>query len=454
MEDDLLDKLLVGDPKSGQTNKIDDPTKADLVNDDVKDFYTTLETAAVSGLKEQTLGSMEYQKEVESLQIGLILLGYDLPQHGVDGLFGPETAAAVTKFKTDNEILNEDSNSLRSTLTSLGYSEKGKELNSGGDITNELSDIVSNILKEFKKVSPATIITVTSGNDQYHQGLGYNSKHTQGKALDLTLTPYNPESSEAFTKILDSYKSKDSNFNYINEYEHPSGAATGGHFHLQYSEGTTSQLNPSNSGKQMVEATPEMINRLIDKLKLRGVSKQDLDGLIDRVVSGGGDAFTDLDITSENGFKEYVKICDKFLSIRQPNPLGITGTMLADGAKMAFQKYHKYVPPELALAQLTAEGGIGDSNTNNEPVRTKNPFDVANTETSSKSYSRVEDGINAYYNLIARDYLGQGRTAQDLVHKFVNKSDQRYATTLSYENMISSIAKQVNRISKSMETSA
>jgi peptidoglycan hydrolase-like protein with peptidoglycan-binding domain len=32
------------------------------------------------------------------MQIGLIILGYDLPVHGVDGLFGPETARAVTKF--------------------------------------------------------------------------------------------------------------------------------------------------------------------------------------------------------------------------------------------------------------------------------------------------------------------------------------------------------------------
>lgn len=453
MEDDILNKLLQGNPKSRQSDKIDDPTKADLINDDVKDFFATLESASVNGLKQQNLGSMVYQKEVESLQIGLILLGYDLPQHGVDGLFGPETATAVSKFKNDNEIINENSNNLRSTLSSLGYEEKGNELSSGGEITDQLSEIVSNILKEFKQVSPQTVVTITSGNDQYHQGLGYNSKHTEGKALDLTVTPYSTETSQLFTKILDSYKNKDSKFNYINEYEHPSGAATGGHFHLQYTEGT-SQNKPQSTNNQVVEATPETINKMIDKLKLRGVTKEDLDKLIDKVVSGGGDVFTDIDITTEDGFKEYSKICDKFLAIRQPNPLGITGNMLADGAKMAFTKYHKYVPPELALAQLTAEGGIGDPNTNNEPVRTKNPFDVANTETSSKSYSRVEDGINAYYSLIARDYLGMGKTSQDLIHKFVNKSNQRYATPQTYENTIGSIAKQVNRISKSIESSS
>jgi len=448
MEDNLLTKLLQGD--STQSSKVDNPTKADYVDNNVKEFFNTLESASVNGLKEQKLGSMDYQKEVESLQIGLILLGYDLPQHGVDGLFGPETAAAVSKFKSDNEIINENSGNLRSTLTSLGYDEKGNELSNGGEITDELSDIVSNILKELKQTSPETKVTITSGNDQFHQGLGYNSKHTEGKAIDLTLNPYTPHVSDIFTKILDSYKSKDGKFSYINEYDHPSGAATGGHFHLQYAEGTN-QNRSQSSNNQVVEATPETINKMIVNLKLRGVTKDDLNKLIDKVVTGGGDIFSDIDMTTEDGIKKYAAICDKFLAVRTPNPLGITGNMLADGAKLAFQRYHKYVPPELALAQLTAEGGIGNGNMNSVPVVTKNPFDIANTEKSSKSYGRVEDGINAYYSLIARDYLGKGKTAQDLTQNFVNKGNQRYATEEAYENVVGSIVKQVNRISKSME---
>lgn len=81
--------------------------KAELVKDDLSDFYTTLESAAKKGgLEQQSYGDMTYQKEVESLQIGLILLGYELPRYGVDGLFGPETASAVDKFMKEN--LKED----------------------------------------------------------------------------------------------------------------------------------------------------------------------------------------------------------------------------------------------------------------------------------------------------------------------------------------------------------
>ena len=204
----------------------------------------------------------------------------------------------------------------------------------------------------------------------------------------------------------------------------------------------------------MVTVSPEMIHSMSSKLEVKGVTKEELDKLIDNVSTGGGDVFTDLDLTTDDGYRMYVKICDTYLKIRQPNPLGITGIMLADGAKMAYQRYHKFVPAELALAQLAAEGGIGNGDMNSIPVKTKNPFDVANTETSSKSFNTVESGINAYYTLIATDYLGKGRTAEDLIHKFVNKLNLRYAGALNYENVVASIAKKVNKIAKTLENNA
>jgi len=99
VEQEFVDRFL----KDLGYRKEDDPTKADLVGDDVDEFYSTLESAAQSGgISEQQRGTMQFKKEVESMQIGLIILGYDLPIHGVDGLFGPETAAAVNKFTEEN----------------------------------------------------------------------------------------------------------------------------------------------------------------------------------------------------------------------------------------------------------------------------------------------------------------------------------------------------------------
>ena len=97
-EQDFLDNLL-----KGIFPKIDDPKKSDLVSSNVDDFFNTLESSSEQGgISQQQKGSQTFQKEVESMQIGLKLLGYDLPKHGVDGLFGPETAEAVTEFTVDN----------------------------------------------------------------------------------------------------------------------------------------------------------------------------------------------------------------------------------------------------------------------------------------------------------------------------------------------------------------
>ncbi len=67
--DDLLKKVgLKGDEKN--TKKVDDPKKADLVSDDVKQFFSTLENVK-DNLNQQTAGNYEFQKEVESVQIAL-----------------------------------------------------------------------------------------------------------------------------------------------------------------------------------------------------------------------------------------------------------------------------------------------------------------------------------------------------------------------------------------------
>lgn len=320
----FIDDLLSGVKKAVKT--FDDPKKADFVgktdqgvklptNTIVDDFFKTLdESISSGGLRQQSKGTMTYQKGVETMQIGLILVGYELPIYGVDGLFGPETAATVKKFKLDNQI------------------------------KSEVSDM------EF--------------------------------------------------------------------------------------------------------ASPEMLSKLKELLTTRGISSEDIKKYVDPVYSGGSDEFTDLDLNTEEGFNTYVKICDTFIQKRPPNPLGITGRMMANAAKNAFLRYHKFVPAELALAQLVVEGGIGNKNPNIRPIRTRNPFNVGNVDSGENiTHTSVQNGIDAYYNLIAKSYLGGGRSAKDLVNNFVNKSENRYATNQNYELMVSSVAREANRVAKSLESS-
>lgn len=261
--------------------KIDDAGKADLVSNDVEDFYNTLQQLASSdGLTQQEGNQFSYQKDVETMQMALMLLGYQLPKFGIDGKFGPETARAVEAFKKDSAILNEASSELRSDLQSLGYKEKSGQLNSGGEISDEISGIVGDILKDFKATNPNVGVTVTSGNDKFHKKLNYNSLHKMGNAVDLVLQPANSETKKAFENILNLYTNKDSKFKYINEYDHPSGAATGGHFHLQYG-GNVSAGGASAGVKSF--ASPSMLRTLYNKIKERGVTSDELKKLIDTV---------------------------------------------------------------------------------------------------------------------------------------------------------------------------
>ena len=193
-----------------------------------------------------------------------------------------------------------------------------------------------------------------------------------------------------------------------------------------------------------------MLSKMLDLLKQRGVKSEELNQYIDRVSTGGGAQFTDLDLNKPEDFEKYSKICQKFIDTRKPNLLNITGEMMAAGAKQAFGKYQKFVPAELALAQLAKEGGIGNNDPNSRPIKTRNPFNVGNTDNGTDVvHSDVQSGINTYYNLIANNYLGKGKTANDLVNNFINHTGQRYAGP-DYEKLVNSIASQANKIAQTV----
>jgi hypothetical protein len=147
------------------------------------------------------------------------------------------TRNLVTELRPNEGFPN--ANALREIISSLGYTEKGNELDNGGDITPELVVAAGTVLRELKNKldSRYGTLMITAGNDLYHQRLGYTSTHTQGKAFDFVIKDIPPVISrngvlDEIVKILTPLKGNGTIKVFIDEYRNPSGASTGGHFHI------------------------------------------------------------------------------------------------------------------------------------------------------------------------------------------------------------------------------
>ena len=194
-------------------------------------------------------------------------------------------------LKTINESAASD---LRSELKDLGYAEKSGELSSGGEITSDIEKIVEVVLSEFKKTAPNSNVTITSGNDKFHHQLGYTSRHTKGQAIDLVIDPNSDQNHRAMIDVLTRVSAGTPGFSYIDEYNNPSSAATGGHFHLSYGPKPENPKTANASSPDPIKITgltgaeapksnvegvvidADFITRLIDALKSKNFSQKDL----------------------------------------------------------------------------------------------------------------------------------------------------------------------------------
>lgn len=463
-------KDATGDSKVGSPVKSSDvPGLADTVGTDVNKFFEILDKFD-GELKQQSYGTMKHQQEVEAIQIGLSLLGYSLPRFGVDGLFGPETAIAVNKYKSEKNLteavlmfltkgqLNEIE---MVTLNDTNYSHvKFDNDGTKNDSVNQaLLDDIETAASAVGIV--ATITTAVSGH-AVHTTTGNISRHGFGVAADIailngksTTATNGVNGNKEFRELGNQLKDALVSLGYVWNTETGNSKAvlwqtdTGGnhynHLHVSNKAGASDAelaAGISVAGGAVIDR--KFVDSITSELKSKGVTSEDLSKFVDPGTTTGGSAsFTDLDTRTTDGFNDYAKICQNYIDTRNPSAF-VTGEMMADGARKAQEKYNKYVPPELALAQITLEGGLL-SDTSKVPIETKNPFNVGNTGKAKVYRNTFQAGVDAYYDLLARNYLVKGKTAADLVNAFTNFEGNSYAEAGKYEEGLRELLKSIRK---------
>jgi hypothetical protein len=445
----------------------DDPGKADFVSSDPDKFFEILDTID-EPILQQKYGQMKRQQQVEAVQIGLQLLGYELPRFGTDGLFGPETAIAVNKFKVDKNVDDDDTSTdlLESTMIpplaiKPGNNYRWNEPRAKGP--HKGIDIPASVGTPIKAISDGKIIGAGEldpdcgdGVSIQHAG-GFISSycHLSGVKVSNGQTVIQGDTIGLTGGAVGAPGSGNSKGPHLHLTLKKDGQRVNPLEYFGTSIGTYYDDGSSSSEIGGASITPEMVDKLIDDVKAKNITKEDLENYVDRAVTtGGGADFTDLDLNNSADVDAYEEIADNYIEQREPNAK-VTGAMMATSAERVFKKYGKYVPPELALAQAALEGGLG-TDPNSRPIKTKNPFNVGNTDKPYKDNPQpsFEAGVDLYYDLIARRYLVKGKTAADLVNDFKNADGNNYATAGTYEaglkDVINSIRKRNRNVYASL----
>lgn len=313
---------------------------------------------------------------------------------------------------------------LRDKLSNLGYSEKSKEISSGGDITDDIQRITEVILSEFKKIAPNVKVTVTGGNDAFHHNLSYVSRHTKGQAIDLVIDPNNAETRGQMISVLDRVSDGTPGFSYIDEYTNPSKAATSGHFHISYGTNPENSRTANAKTQDPIEVTgltgavatgsadstagvvidSDLITRLINKLKEKNFSEKDLAKFAELKKTDSKNVL-DLDV------KDFDSIVAKVID--QLEGGYYHPDMLKDGRV----KDQRYSASGETMMGIDRKAG-GDINTTPEGIEFWNLIDAANARTEWKWLYRggpleqqlrklAGKMIKRYYNQYAQRYLSE-----------------------------------------------
>jgi hypothetical protein len=164
----------------------------------------------------------------------------------MSNLFSKEidTFNKLSNFSFITEGAN--ASSLRSHVESLGYTSKST-MDESGDLNSDLVEVLKKLATMVKKYKPDVKLKFGSGNDKFHRRLGYVSRHTKGEAVDVTVDSQNSKLIDELNKLFCYIRKENDGFSFIDEYNHPSKASTGGHYHFSFRAGKPEDTRSTKS---------------------------------------------------------------------------------------------------------------------------------------------------------------------------------------------------------------
>lgn len=136
-----------------------------------------------------------------------------------------------------------------------------------------------------------------------------------------------------------------------------------------------------------------------------------------------------IEVIEEESTSEYDTYINTADSVLDEYKTEMSGKMMADAWVKTKEKFGIDVPVTLSLAQAKMESKYCTSSL----AKSKNnPYSLRGSKTY-KTYNSLEEGVTAYYELIAKNYLAC-KTLEQLLKNFVNCNGYRYATSTVYES--------------------
>ena len=145
--------------------------------------------------------------------------------------------------------------------------------------------------------------------------------------------------------------------------------------------------------------------------------------------------------TMQTFFKQYEIDAQTYLDKPTFTGTPLSGTMLAECARNAYDSTGIIVPLNLALAQAQFESGMGRKG--RSPIT--NPYNIGEWDGKTVTrFTTTKQGVQSYYFLMASRYLVD-KSPEELYQSFTNTAGHRYAKAKDYERKISNQATYIER---------